>query len=271
MPIRHDAEGPGRLQHRLRQLLLRRRPSGPSLRLPPRQSAIRCRVEEGRRRRSRTNTGQGFAGRFGAGLPPINDGSLLFIQHMISKMKPAPKADPGWRSSSTAPRFSRGRPVRSLRDTTVDHRERLVGSRRRPARPALLQHRHLHLLLDRHQPQGSRAQRQGPARRRPRAVDQDAQESGGETEAALGDRLPRSSASTATSRSATGSRSFPTSRSVSFVSRLNGRSKATLIRKDSQARPEPAGQRERSATRRQGLIRARPDRTARHTRVSQGD
>ena len=28
----------------------------------------------------------GFAGRFGAGLPPINDGSLLFLQHMISKM-----------------------------------------------------------------------------------------------------------------------------------------------------------------------------------------
>jgi type I restriction enzyme M protein len=30
----------------------------------------------------------GFAGRFGAGLPPINDGALLFLQHMISKMKP---------------------------------------------------------------------------------------------------------------------------------------------------------------------------------------
>jgi len=29
----------------------------------------------------------GFGGRFGAGLPRINDGSLLFIQHMISKMK----------------------------------------------------------------------------------------------------------------------------------------------------------------------------------------
>jgi type I restriction enzyme M protein len=31
----------------------------------------------------------GHAGRFGAGLPRINDGSLLFIQHMISKMRPA--------------------------------------------------------------------------------------------------------------------------------------------------------------------------------------
>ncbi len=30
----------------------------------------------------------GYAGRFGAGLPRINDGSLLFLQHMISKMRP---------------------------------------------------------------------------------------------------------------------------------------------------------------------------------------
>jgi len=30
---------------------------------------------------------QGFAGRFGAGLPRINDGALLFLLHMISKMK----------------------------------------------------------------------------------------------------------------------------------------------------------------------------------------
>ena len=30
----------------------------------------------------------GMSGRFGAGLPRINDGSLLFLQHMLSKMKP---------------------------------------------------------------------------------------------------------------------------------------------------------------------------------------
>ena len=30
---------------------------------------------------------KGFAGRFGAGTPRINDGSFLFLQHMISKMK----------------------------------------------------------------------------------------------------------------------------------------------------------------------------------------
>ena len=33
----------------------------------------------------------GHAARFGAGLPRINDGSLLFLQHMISKMKPPPR------------------------------------------------------------------------------------------------------------------------------------------------------------------------------------
>lgn len=33
------------------------------------------------------NENLGYAGRFGAGVPRINDGSLLFLQHMISKMK----------------------------------------------------------------------------------------------------------------------------------------------------------------------------------------
>ncbi|MGD0273088.1 MAG: class I SAM-dependent DNA methyltransferase [Gaiellaceae bacterium] len=42
-------------------------------------------VEEPIRREAET---LGFDGRFGAGLPRINDGSFLFLQHMISKMKP---------------------------------------------------------------------------------------------------------------------------------------------------------------------------------------
>jgi type I restriction enzyme M protein len=33
----------------------------------------------------------GFSGRFGAGLPRINDGALLFLQHMMSKMHAAPE------------------------------------------------------------------------------------------------------------------------------------------------------------------------------------
>ncbi len=32
---------------------------------------------------------QGFSGRFGAGLPRVSDGSFLFLQHMLSKMKPS--------------------------------------------------------------------------------------------------------------------------------------------------------------------------------------
>lgn len=35
----------------------------------------------------------GFGGRFGAGLPAINDGSLLFLQHMIAKMHPFEKGN----------------------------------------------------------------------------------------------------------------------------------------------------------------------------------
>lgn len=30
---------------------------------------------------------QGFGGRFGVGLPRISNGSILFLQHIISKMK----------------------------------------------------------------------------------------------------------------------------------------------------------------------------------------
>ena len=36
----------------------------------------------------RDEAARGHAGRFGAGLPRINDGSLLFLQHMLAKMKP---------------------------------------------------------------------------------------------------------------------------------------------------------------------------------------
>ena len=42
-------------------------------------------VEAEVRKEAETN---GFNGRFGAGLPRINDGSFLFLQHMSSKMKP---------------------------------------------------------------------------------------------------------------------------------------------------------------------------------------
>jgi len=37
----------------------------------------------------KTEHEKGFAGRFGAGLPRISDGQLLFLQHMLAHMKPA--------------------------------------------------------------------------------------------------------------------------------------------------------------------------------------
>ncbi len=55
-----------------------------SFRLHAGQCAVRRRVEEGGVVRAEHET-RGFAGRFGAGLPRINDGSFLFLQHMISK------------------------------------------------------------------------------------------------------------------------------------------------------------------------------------------
>ena len=41
------------------------------------QSDVKCEHEK-----------RGFAGRFGAGLPRVNDGSLLFLQHMLHKFEP---------------------------------------------------------------------------------------------------------------------------------------------------------------------------------------
>ncbi|WP_422385495.1 type I restriction-modification system subunit M [Oceanicaulis alexandrii] len=41
----------------------------------------------------REHKDMGFSGRFGAGLPAINDGSLLFLQHMIEKMHPFEEGD----------------------------------------------------------------------------------------------------------------------------------------------------------------------------------
>src|SRR5438876_1211597 len=48
---------------------------------------------------------RGFAGRFSAGLPRVNDGSLLFLQHMISKFEPV-LPDPHQHGSPLAIVFS---------------------------------------------------------------------------------------------------------------------------------------------------------------------
>lgn len=48
----------------------------------------------------------GFSGRFGAGLPAINDGSLLFLQHMIEKMHPYEEGDENATGSKIAVVFN---------------------------------------------------------------------------------------------------------------------------------------------------------------------
>ena len=129
---------------------------------------------------------KGFDGRFGAGLPRINDGSFLFLQHMIAKMK-RPE-DGGSRLAIVLQRLAavqrRGRLGR-IRDPPLDHRERLARSGRRAARPAVLQHRDFDLLLGAHQPQVAGAQREGAARRRARVLREDAQVAGREAQADL--------------------------------------------------------------------------------------
>lgn len=62
---------------------------------------------------------RGFAGRFGAGLPPIDDGAILFLQHMISKMKPV--AEGGSRAAivfNGSPLFNEGPPAAKSKTRT---------------------------------------------------------------------------------------------------------------------------------------------------------
>ena len=42
---------------------------------------------------------RGFAGRFGPGLPPVSDGAMLFLLHLVSKMRPASRTERGGRAA----------------------------------------------------------------------------------------------------------------------------------------------------------------------------
>jgi type I restriction enzyme M protein len=117
----------------------------------------------------------GFNGRFGAGLPRINDGSFLFLQHMISKMKPV--AEGGSRIAivfNGSPLFTgaAGSGESEIRRWIIenDWLEAVV------ALPdQLFYNRYLDLLLDCHEPQVPRASGQGPTGRCPRVLGEDAQ------------------------------------------------------------------------------------------------
>jgi type I restriction enzyme M protein len=65
----------------------------------------------------------GFQGRFGPGLPRINDGALLFLLHMISKRKPSP--DEGGEGSKIAIVFNGS--------LAAVHRRCRIGRKQHPA------------------------------------------------------------------------------------------------------------------------------------------
>ena len=126
------------------------------LRLHARQSALRRGVEAAAAlHRAGARHPRLRAAASAPGLPRINDGALLFLQHMLSKMRaPAGRRQPHRHRLQRLAALHRRRRQRREQHPPLDHRERLAGGHRRPARPALLQHRHLHLHLGAHQPQG---------------------------------------------------------------------------------------------------------------------
>ena len=100
----------------------------------------------------------GYNGRFGAGLPRINDGSLLFLLNMLSKMQPTDGNGGGSRIAivfNGSPLFTgdAGSGESNIRRWIIenDWLEADCGA----ARPDVLQHRHLHLHLVVDQPQGT--------------------------------------------------------------------------------------------------------------------
>ena len=109
---------------------------------------------------------KGFDGRFGAGLPRISDGQLLFLQHMISKMRDDEQGSRVGIVMNGSPLFTGGAASGGKRDSPLDAGERLDRGDRRPADRPVLQHRHPDLCLAAEQPEAARAARQGPAHRR---------------------------------------------------------------------------------------------------------
>ena len=110
---------------------------------------------------------QGFNGRFGPGLPRVSDGSLLFLMHLLSKMRPGEgRRQPLRHRAERLAAVHRRRGVGRKRNPALRAGERSRRGHHRPADRHVLQHRHLDLCLDRLQPQARASQGQGAAHRR---------------------------------------------------------------------------------------------------------
>jgi type I restriction enzyme M protein len=120
---------------------------------------------------------RGFDGRFGPGLPRKSDGQLLFLMHLISKMR-----DPDKRGSRIAI-VHNGSPLftGAAGSGESEIRRYVIENDLLEAIVALLQHGNRVVRLAAVQPQERRAPREGPAHRRARQLREDAQIAGRET------------------------------------------------------------------------------------------
>ena len=115
-------------------------------------------MEEGPERVRKEHEQRGFDGRFGPGLPRVSDGSMLFLLHLLSKMRPPKTAAAASASCSTARPLVHGRRGQwqsEIRRYVLEND--LVPGHRGPAQRHVLQHRHWHLHLGHQQPQAQGA------------------------------------------------------------------------------------------------------------------
>ena len=109
----------------------------------------------------------GFKGRFGAGLPAISDGSMLFIQNVAAKLAPHRAGRrQGCDRAFRQPPVQRRRRLRAVEHSPVAVREGLHRLHRETAHRDLLPHWHQHIHLDTVEQETRRTPGHDPAHRR---------------------------------------------------------------------------------------------------------
>jgi type I restriction enzyme M protein len=104
-------------QHQAGQHPVRRPAGRQPLRLHAQQPAVRRGVEEGAKAGADEHTAKGFNGSLRPRLPRVSDGSLLFLLHLVSKMRdPREGGSSASASSSTARRCSPAAPAVASRE-----------------------------------------------------------------------------------------------------------------------------------------------------------
>ena len=94
----------------------------------------------------------------------VNDGQLMFLANMLSKMKHnTPFGSRIAEVHNGSSLFTGDAGQGGEQHPPLDHRERLAGSHRGAAAQYVLQHRHRHLRLGAHQPKGGTTPRARPA------------------------------------------------------------------------------------------------------------